>query len=141
MVCRSNSEQETEALGERLAAALSGGTVVALYGGMGMGKTALVRGIARGLGITDRVTSPTFAIVNEYDEGRLPLMHFDLYRLEGAEDLYDIGWEDYLSRGGICVTEWSENAPEALPEHCVRVAIAPGETPESRIITIVGVTL
>ena len=141
MVCRSDSEQETEALGERLAAALSGGTVVALYGGMGMGKTALVRGIARGLGITDRVTSPTFAIVNEYDEGRLPLMHFDLYRLEGAEDLYDIGWEDYLSRGGICVTEWSENAPEALPEHCVQVAIAPGETPESRIITIEGVTL
>ncbi len=136
-----HSEQETEALGNQLGRTLKAGQVVALFGGMGMGKTALTRGIARGLGIRDRVTSPTFAIVNEYDEGRLPLFHFDLYRLESAEDLYEIGWEDYLRRGGVCVTEWSENAPQALPEDCIRVTVCPGDAPQSRKIRIEGGSL
>ena len=109
----SHSEAETEAFGERLAAALSPGAVVAYRGGLGMGKTAFTRGLARGLDCRDRVTSPTFTIVNEY-QGRIPLFHFDMYRLNGSEDLFDIGWEDYLSRGGVCAVEWSENVPEAM---------------------------
>ena len=110
----SHSEEETEALGARLAGALHGGSVVAYEGGLGMGKTAFTRGLARGLGCPGRVTSPTFTIVNEYEGGRLPLFHFDLYRLGCADELFDIGWEDYLARGGVCAVEWSENVADAL---------------------------
>src|SRR5699024_1158231 len=98
----SNSEAETEALGEALAGRLTAGDVIAVSGDLGAGKTAFTRGLARGLGVTERVTSPTFTIVNEYLGGRLPLFHFDLYRLSSAEELFDIGWEDYLDRGGVC---------------------------------------
>ena len=108
------SETETEALGARLARCLTPGTVIALYGDLGAGKTALVRGIAQGLGAPERVSSPTFTIVNEYIGGRLPLFHFDMYRLGGADELYDIGWEDYLSRGGVCAVEWSERVAGAF---------------------------
>ena len=118
----SHSEAETEAFGERLAAALSPGAVVAYRGGLGMGKTAFTRGLARGLGCRGRVTSPTFTIVNEY-EGPTPLFHFDMYRLNGSEDLFDIGWEDYLSRGGVCAVEWSEQVADALPEGTVSAAV------------------
>ena len=135
----SHSEAEREAFGERLAAALSPGAVVAYRGGLGMGKTAFTRGLARGLGCRGRVTSPTFTIVNEY-EGPTPLFHFDMYRLNGSEDLFDIGWEDYLSRGGVCAVEWSENVMDALPEDTVWVRIArEGDT--GRSITIKGVEL
>ena len=103
-----HNETETAALGARLAGALSPGAVVAYRGGLGMGKTAFTRGLARGLGYVGRVTSPTFTIVNEYEGGRLPLFHFDMYRLGSAEELFDIGWEDYLDRGGVCAVEWSE---------------------------------
>ena len=96
----SNSPTETEALGEALAARLTAGTVVAFTGDLGAGKTAFTRGLARGLGVPDRVTSPTFTIVNEYEGGRLPLFHFDMYRLGSSDELFDIGWEDYLARGG-----------------------------------------
>ncbi len=120
MTVTTHSEEETEALGERLAKCLRAGSVVALYGDLGAGKTAFVRGMARGLEIEESVTSPTFTIVNEYP-GEPPLFHFDMYRLKNAGELYDIGWEDYLDRGGICVTEWSENVEEALPEDAVRV--------------------
>ena len=123
-----------------LAGVLTAGTVVAYQGGLGMGKTAFTRGLAKGLGCTDRVTSPTFAIVNEYEGGRLPLFHFDMYRLNSADDLFDIGWEDYLSRGGVCAVEWSENVMDALPEDTVWVRIArEGDT--GRSITIEGVEL
>lgn len=105
---------QTEAIGEALGRRLHAPVVLALRGGLGAGKTAFVRGLARGLDVTDRVTSPTFALVHEY-EGRLPLFHFDLYRLQGADDLFDIGWEDYLARGGVCAVEWSERAESALP--------------------------
>jgi len=120
----SHGEADTEALGRRLAAALTPGAVVAYRGGLGMGKTAFTRGLARGLGYEGRVTSPTFTIVNEYEGTKLPLFHFDMYRLEGAEDLFGIGWEDYLDRGGVCAVEWSERVEEALPEDAVTVTIA-----------------
>ena len=119
----SHNEAETEALGARLAAVLTPGTVVAYRGGLGMGKTAFTRGLARGLGYAGRVTSPTFTIVNEYEGGRLPLFHFDMYRLDDAGALFDIGWEDYLDRGGVCAVEWSEQVADALPEDTVYVTI------------------
>ena len=138
----SRSEAETEALGERLAAVLTPGAVVAYRGGLGMGKTAFTRGLAKGLGYTGRVTSPTFTIVNEYEGGRLPLFHFDMYRLADADALFDIGWEDYLDRGGVCAVEWSEQVTEALPPDTIRVCFA--RCPEAdnwRTITIEGVEL
>ena len=119
----SRSEAETEALGRRLAAALSPGAVAAYRGGLGMGKTAFTRGLARGLGYEGRVTSPTFTIVNEYEGTQMPLFHFDMYRLEGPEDLFGIGWEDYLDRGGVCAVEWSERAAGALPEGTISVTL------------------
>lgn len=111
-----HSPEETELLGEKLAKKLMGGEILAYRGDLGAGKTAFTRGLARGLGISDRVTSPTYTIVNEYEGGRLPLFHFDMYRLDSADDLFDIGWEDYLLRGGICAVEWSENVPEAMAD-------------------------
>ena len=110
----SRSEAETEALGERLAAVLTPGAVVAYRGGLGMGKTAFTRGLAKGLGYTGRVTSPTFTIVNEYEGGRLPLFHFDMYRLADADALFDIGWEDYMDRGSVCDVEWREQVEDAM---------------------------
>ena len=131
----SHSEQETEQLGEQVARKLPRGTVIAYTGELGMGKTAFTRGLARGLGCRGRVTSPTFTIVNEY-EGPTPLFHFDMYRLNGSEDLFDIGWEDYLDRGGVCAVEWSENVTEAM-EGAVSVTIdVLGEN--TRRITISG---
>ena len=118
----SHSEQETEALGAALAQRLHGGDVIAYRGDLGAGKTAFTRGLARGLGCTGRVTSPTFTIVNEY-EGEIPLFHFDLYRLGDEEELWDIGWEDYLGRGGVCAVEWSESFPRAIPPEAVTVTI------------------
>ena len=133
-----NSPEETEALGEMLAGRLEPGTVIAFTGDLGAGKTAFVRGLARGLGIAERVTSPTFTIVNEYEGGRLPLFHFDMYRLGSADELFDIGWEDYLARGGVCAVEWSENVSDALEDGCLRVDIRRGENDDQRIITIGG---
>ena len=118
----SHNTEETEALGEALAARLRPGDVVAYRGGLGMGKTAFTRGLARVLGCTGRVSSPTFTLVNEH-EGPLPLFHFDLYRLGGEEELFDIGWEEYLDRGGVCAVEWSERAAGALPEGAVTVTL------------------
>ena len=138
----SHSEAETEALGQRLTAVLFPDAVVAYEGGLGMGKTAFTRGLARGLGYNGRVTSPTFTIVNEYEGGRLPLFHFDMYRLDNADALFDIGWEDYLDRGGVCAVEWSEQVTEALPPDTIRVCFA--RFPEAdnwRTITIEGVEL
>ena len=102
-----NSEAETEQVGADFAGTLPDGVVVAMYGELGSGKTAFVRGMARGMGIHCRVSSPTFTIVNEY-EGERELIHFDMYRLQSGDELFDIGWEDYLARGGICAVEWSE---------------------------------
>lgn len=107
------NEKETEAAGERFSASLPGGTVVAMYGDLGAGKTAFVRGMARGMGLDCRVSSPTFTIVNEY-LGKRELIHFDMYRLSSSDELFDIGWEDYISRGAVCVVEWSENVKDAF---------------------------
>ena len=137
----SNSEGETEDLGRRLGLRLGPGAVVAYTGDLGAGKTAFTRGLARGLDISERVTSPTFTIVNEYEGGRLPLFHFDLYRLGSSDELFDIGWEDYLSRGGVCAVEWSENVADALEEDAIRVDLRRGESDGQRIITIEGVEL
>ena len=114
MVVLTHSPEETEALGERLAEHLRPGDVVAYFGDLGAGKTAFTRGLARGLGIAEPVTSPTYTLVNEYLSGRMPLFHFDMYRLGSSDELFDIGWEDYLARGGVCAVEWSENVADAL---------------------------
>ena len=117
-----HSPEQTRQLGARLAKALKPGAVVAFTGDLGAGKTAFVSGMAQGLGVRERVTSPTFTIVNEYEGGRLPLFHFDMYRLGSADELFDIGWEDYLTRGGVCAVEWSENvgrrSGDRVPSGC-----------------------
>ena len=141
MTYLSNSPGETEALGARLAAALDPGAVVAFTGDLGAGKTAFVRGMARGLGIPHQITSPTITIVNEYEDGRLPLFHFDMYRLSSADELFDIGWEDYLARNGVCAVEWSENIEDALDPGTIRVDIRRGDTDSQRHIAITGVEL
>ena len=134
----SHSTQETEAIGEELAQKLRGGDVLAFTGSLGMGKTAFTRGLARGLGCRGRVTSPTFTIVNEY-EGRTPLFHFDMYRLGSSDELFDIGWDDYLARSGVCAVEWSERVSDALPEDTIFVDIARTDEHEDwRTITVTG---
>ncbi len=138
MEYRSGSEAQTEAIGAQLAQSLKPGTVIAFTGDLGAGKTAFTRGLVQGLGIDQRVTSPTFTIVNEYEGGRLPLFHFDMYRLESSDELFDIGWEDYLARGGICAVEWSETVSDALAG-ALRVDIRRGAGEQERIITIEGV--
>ena len=135
MTYTTHSPEETEELACQWGRTLHGGQVVAYRGGLGMGKTAFTRGLARGLGYKGRVTSPTFTIVNEY-LGETPLFHFDMYRLHSADDLFDIGWEDYLARHGVCAVEWSENVADALPEDTVYVTIAQGAADNERLITI-----
>lgn len=118
----SHSERETEQIGACFAENLPDSTVVAMYGDLGAGKTAFVRGMARGMGLECRVSSPTFTIVNEY-LGSRELIHFDMYRLNSADELYDIGWEDYLNRGAVCAVEWSEKVLDAFTgeEYTVRI--------------------
>lgn len=138
MQIRTISPEETEAVGRKIAAKLLPGDIIAYYGDLGAGKTAFTRGLAAGLGVTEQVTSPTYTIVNEYLSGRLPLFHFDMYRLDSADDLFDIGWEDYLARGGVCAVEWSENVEEAL-SGAIRITIHKDPADENvRTITIEG---
>lgn len=137
----SHNTEETELFGQQLAAHLHPGDVVAYLGDLGAGKTAFTRGLARGLGCTGRVTSPTFTIVNEY-EGRIPLFHFDLYRLHSADELFDIGWDDYLARGGVCAVEWSERMAQELPADVITVTIRRcAEDENQRSITVEGVDI
>ena len=131
-----HSPEETEKLGAALAQRLKPGTIIAYTGDLGAGKTAFTRGLAKGLGYTQPVTSPTYTIVNEYLGGRIPLFHFDMYRLASSDDLWDIGWEDYLERGGVCAVEWSENVADAM-EGAIRVDIAK-LSDDTREITIEG---
>ena len=131
-----NSPAETEAIGAALGKILPPGSVLAYRGDLGAGKTAFTRGLARGLGCKEIVTSPTYTIVNEYLGGRIPLFHFDMYRLRSSDDLFDIGWEDYLDRGGICAVEWSENVADALEDAILITIHKTGET--SRRIVIEG---
>ena len=131
-----NGAFETEALGQRLGECLMPGAVIAYTGDLGAGKTAFTRGLARGLEIPERITSPTFTIVNEYEGGRLPLFHFDMYRLGSSDELFDIGWEDYLIRGGVCAVEWSENVDDVLDDETIRIDIRRGSHDDERRITI-----
>ena len=138
MQITTHSADETQALGQKLASRLAPGDVIAYFGDLGAGKTAFTRGLAQGLGITDPVTSPTYTIVNEYLSGRIPLFHFDMYRLSSSDELFDIGWEDYLSRGGVCAVEWCENVEDALQD-AIRVTIEKdADEPDTRHITITG---
>lgn len=136
MIFTSNSPSETEKIGFALGKIIPAGIVIAYRGDLGAGKTAFTRGLARGLGCAELVTSPTYTIVNEYLGGRLPLFHFDMYRLSSSDDLWDIGWEDYLDRNGVCAVEWSENVADAL-EGALTISIDKlGE--DSRRISIEG---
>ena len=138
MQITTHSADETQALGQRLAKRLLPGDVIAYFGDLGAGKTALTRGIAQGLGVTELVTSPTYTIVNEYLTGRIPLFHFDMYRLGSSDELFDIGWEDYLARGGVCAVEWSENVEDALRD-AIHITIEKDPLePDTRRITIEG---
>jgi len=138
MQITTHSADETQALGQRLAKRLLPGDVIAYFGDLGAGKTALTRGIAQGLGVKDLVTSPTYTIVNEYLTGRIPLFHFDMYRLGSSDELFDIGWEDYLARGGVCAVEWSENVEDALRD-AIHITIEKDPLePDTRRITIEG---
>ena len=136
MTYTTNSPSETEAIGAALGAILPAGTILAYRGDLGAGKTAFTRGLARGLGCTEIVTSPTYTIVNEYLGGRIPLFHFDMYRLRSSDDLFDIGWDDYLERGGVCAVEWSENVEDALEDPVIVNIEKLGE--DARRITVTG---
>ena len=135
MLTVTNSAAETRALGEKLASRLKAGDVVVLEGELGAGKSELARGIARGLGVTETVTSPSFTILNVYESGRCPLYHFDWYRLENEEELYELGMDEYLGGDGIAVIEWAERCPEAVPENVLRIRLEVTGG-ESRRITI-----
>ena len=138
MQITTHSADETQALGKKLAESLRPGDVIAYFGDLGAGKTAFTRGIAEGLGVSEQVTSPTYTIVNEYLSGRLPLFHFDMYRLGSSDELFDIGWEDYLARGGVCAVEWSENVEDALRD-AIHITIEKDPLePDTRRITIEG---
>ena len=135
-IFETNSERETEQAGAAFSAELPDGSVVAMYGELGSGKTAFVRGMARGMGIKCRVSSPTFTIVNEY-RGERELIHFDMYRLKNGDELFDIGWEDYLRRGSVCAVEWSENVEDAFDGDEIVVRFEK-TSPTSRRITVEG---
>ena len=133
----SHSPAETEDFAQKLGASLTGGEIIAFKGPMGMGKTCFTRGLARGLGFLGQVTSPTFALVNEYLGGRLPLYHFDMYRIEGWEDLYSSGFFDYMEMGGVIAAEWSENIEGALEDDVITVTIRKLDD-NTRKITVEG---
>ena len=138
MQIQTHSPEETEAVGRKLAVQLQPGDVLAHYGDLGAGKAAFTRGLAAGLGVTEPVTSPTYTIVDEYLSGSLPLFHFDMYRLGSSDELFDIGWEDYLARGGVCAVEWSENVEDALRD-AIHITIEKDPLePDTRRITIEG---
>ena len=128
-----NSATETRTLGERLAGKLKAGDVILLEGELGAGKSELARGTARGLGVTETVTSPSFTILNVYESGRIPLYHFDWYRLESSEELYELGMDEYLGGDGIALVEWPGKCPDAVPADCLRIRIS-AEGENTRII-------
>ena len=134
----SDSATDTEAIAEKLGKIVKSGNVIAYFGGLGMGKTAFTRGLARGMGVTADVSSPTFAIVNDYG-GNPPLVHFDMYKVDSWDDLYSSGFFDYLDMGAVLAVEWSENIENALPDDTIRVTIEQGEKENQRIITIEGI--
>lgn len=135
-----NSPAQTEALAQKIADKISP-CVIAMTGDLGAGKTAFTRGLAKGLGYKGEVSSPTFAIVHEYIGGRLPLYHFDMYRVDGWEDLYSTGYFDYIEQKAVLSVEWSENITSAIPDDAVKVDIRRGSSEDERIITVTGVEI
>lgn len=119
----SDGAEKTEKIAEEFSACLTGGEIITLDGDLGAGKTAFVRGVAKGLGITDRVVSPTFTIVNEYRHGKIPLFHFDVYRIGSSDEMYDIGWDEYINSGGIAIVEWAVNIKDILDNNCIKIQI------------------
>lgn len=131
------NEDETRRFGEELGSKLEPGTIIALTGDLGAGKTTLSKAIAKGLGVTDTITSPTFTIVCEYDSGRLPLYHFDVYRVNDSEELFEIGFDDYIHGKGVCLIEWANLLEEGLlPENAMNINLEYGKTEDERILTI-----
>ena len=135
----SSNSKETEELGLKLSGKLKGNEIIAFYGGMGMGKTTFIRGLMKGLNAEDEVSSPTFAIVNEYD-GKYKVYHFDMYRVQSEEDLESTGFYDYIDNG-ILLIEWSENVEEFIPESAIKITIKHGRAENERIILIDGVNM
>ena len=134
----SESRQQTEKTGYNLGAAIPYGKVVALFGDLGAGKTAFTSGFVKGMGLNAFVTSPTFALVNDYSEGDKKVYHFDMYRISGWDDLYSTGYFDYLDEGATLIIEWSENIESVLPEDCIRVIINKTDDENQRSIEIIG---
>ncbi|MBQ3465689.1 MAG: tRNA (adenosine(37)-N6)-threonylcarbamoyltransferase complex ATPase subunit type 1 TsaE [Firmicutes bacterium] len=132
------SEKETEKLGEAMGRVAVPGTVIALIGDLGTGKTTLTKSIARGLGVTETVTSPTFNIIREYRSGRIPLFHFDVYRIADPDEMYELGYEEYFYGDGVCVVEWADLIEELLPEDAVIIRIDRGAGEEEREYRIEG---
>ena len=130
------NETDTRALGAKLSAQMEPGQVYALIGDLGTGKTTLAKAVARGLGVTETLTSPTFTIVQEYETGRLPLYHFDVYRVNDEDELFEVGLEDYFHKGGVCLIEWADLIEDLLPEGTVTVRLAYGEEEGERICSI-----
>ncbi len=128
--------EETERFGKEFAESLKGGSVVALIGPLGAGKTTLAKSIAKGLGVTETLTSPTFTIVQEYESGRLPLYHFDVYRVYDEEELFEMGFEEYLKKGGVCLIEWADLIEDMLPPYTVTLKLSYGENDDERVIEI-----
>ncbi|MDY6016497.1 MAG: tRNA (adenosine(37)-N6)-threonylcarbamoyltransferase complex ATPase subunit type 1 TsaE [Oscillospiraceae bacterium] len=137
-IFKTESAAETEKIGCLLGKTLPDGSVVAMFGELGAGKTAFTRGLAAGMGINCDVSSPTFALVNEYRGAERTLYHFDMYRISGWDDLYSTGYFDYLEAGGCLIIEWSENIEAVLPQDCIRVTISKTENSNERIIEITG---
>ena len=129
-----HSPAETRALGEKLAHLLLPGDVLLLWGDLGAGKSELTRGIAKGLGIAGPISSPSFTIMNVYDDGRIPLYHFDWYRLQSSEELYEMGMDEYFGGDGVAVIEWPGQCPDAIPEKCLSITIEPQEDETRRIL-------
>ena len=137
----SNSENDTKNLAEKIAEKLNPNDFIALFGGMGMGKTTFTRHLAKALGFDGEASSPTFAIINEYNVGRLPVYHFDMYRIETFDDLYSTNFFEYCEMGGVVICEWSENIENVLPDNYIKISISQGENENQRIFEIEGLEL
>lgn len=133
---RWRTEEDTKAFAQQLAQDARPGQVIALRGDLGTGKTALTRFLAQALGVREHITSPTFTIVREYRSGRLPLYHFDVYRIEDPEEMFELGYEEYFYGDGLCVIEWADRIAELLPEDTLDIRLEYGSTPQERLVTV-----
>ncbi len=135
-IIKIKNEKETEAFGRKLGASVKAGTVIALIGDLGTGKTTLTKYIAAGLGVTEQITSPTFTIIKEYRTGRCPLFHFDVYRIGDIDEMYELGYEEYFFGDGVCIVEWADLIEELIPEDALTIRITRGKDEEERIYEV-----